>query len=1092
LALFSTNSTRKHVSDELWPYTCHLRNCENVQPLFGTFQAWKIHISSGHGSLPKWECILCNPVIVFIDKTSFTEHAKLQHYDELDGENINDFIETFEMLEGPSLEQCPICSIRAYVWSKRKLEEQDFDPLNATFIEHIGTCMHDFSLLALPARLDEDAPKERSSALGGVSNPDSRSSLNSLDFPHRDTDRPGFSKVTKAYVESLEPMPLSKHKVEDWQAAIVAVGLLDVPVVDKSLATDETTTPRRLHPEDYTVGWVCALPVELAAAQEMLDEEHDTPPSDAHDTNIYTCGRVGEHNVVIACLPEGQTGTHSAAAVTMQMKLAFTSTRFGLMVGIGGGVPSEEADIRLGDVVISKPHNAHGGVVQYDSGKATPSGFERTGSLNTPPTVLLNAVANLRAKHMGGRGRLAKYLSKLNRLPDFTREAAGPDALFNAAYDHKKGAATCKECDFSYVADREPRRQEFVVHYGTIASGNQVMRNAAERDRVSAELGGVLCFEMEAAGLMNSFPCLVIRGICDYADSHKNKRWQAYAAGTAAACAKEVLSVIPSAEVAYYIPFAKNKYFIGRQNDLHVLQQKLMVDQDCQSMSIVGPGGTGKTQVALQFVYSVKEMQPEYSIFWVPALSMESFEQAYTGIARALRIPYAAGGEENVKELVQQHLSTSRAGRWLLVVDNTDDAAIFFGTGQLRGIVDYLPKSELGVVVYTTRTQEVAEQTRGDVIELGAMDRQDAAAFLTRSLTRKNLLCNDATTTELLDELSCLPLAIAQAAAYLNKNGMSVAKYMQLLRSTEQDMVALMSREFRDNTRYKGTANAVATTWVVSFSQIRERDAAAADLLAVMSCIEWKAIPRSLLPMAQGGLQIEEAIGTLCGYSFLARRDDSETEGEGEEEEWYDMHRLVHLATRIWVQKRGGAAGVQEKAVRHVAGVFPSDDHANLAVWRAYLPHALHLLECGGGTTKERSELCLLVGRCLRVDGRIREAVRWLEESCLRREALDEDDPDRLLSQHVLAMAYQVGGQVKKAVELLEAVVKARETLAADHPDRLASQHELAIAYRADGQVKKAVELLEAVVKAQETLVADHPSRFSSQHALAGAYRGDG
>jgi nucleoside phosphorylase len=88
------------------------------------------------------------------------------------------------------------------------------------------------------------------------------------------------------------------------------------------------------------------------------------------------------------------------------------------------------------------------------------------------------------------------------------------------------------------------------VHYRTIASGNQVIKDAAVRDKLSAELGGVLCFEVEAAGLMNSFPCLVVRGICDYADSHKNKQWQAYAAGTAAAYAKEVLSVIPPAEVA--------------------------------------------------------------------------------------------------------------------------------------------------------------------------------------------------------------------------------------------------------------------------------------------------------------------------------------------------------------------------------------------------------------------------------------------------------------------------------------------------------------------------------------------------------------
>jgi nucleoside phosphorylase len=108
---------------------------------------------------------------------------------------------------------------------------------------------------------------------------------------------------------------------------------------------------------------MCALLVELAAAQEMLDEEYDTPPSDAYDTNIYTCGRVGEHNVVIACLPEGQTSTHSAATVAAYMKLAFTSTRFGLMVGIGGGLPSEEADIRLRDVVVSKLYKTHGGVV---------------------------------------------------------------------------------------------------------------------------------------------------------------------------------------------------------------------------------------------------------------------------------------------------------------------------------------------------------------------------------------------------------------------------------------------------------------------------------------------------------------------------------------------------------------------------------------------------------------------------------------------------------------------------------------------------------------------------------------------------------
>jgi nucleoside phosphorylase len=306
---------------------------------------------------------------------------------------------------------------------------------------------------------------------------------------------------------------------------------------------------RRLRREDYTVGWVCALPIELAAAAELLDEEHQDLPQDPSDTNIYTLGRMGEHNVVVACLPAGQTGNNSAAAVAVQMKSKFISLRFGLMVGIGGGVPSGEADVRLGDVVISQPYMQHRGVVQYDFGKTTPNGFVQTGFLDAPPTLLLNALAKLQANRYRGKSDISVYLSALCRLPEFACDNSGPDILFESTYNHVRGP-TCERCSKDRLLKRTTRgSQEVMVHYGTIASGNQVMRDGVNRDRISSGLGGVLCFEMEAAGLMNSFPCLVIRGICDYADSHKNKRWQAYAAATAASCAKEVLSVIPAAEV---------------------------------------------------------------------------------------------------------------------------------------------------------------------------------------------------------------------------------------------------------------------------------------------------------------------------------------------------------------------------------------------------------------------------------------------------------------------------------------------------------------------------------------------------------------
>jgi nucleoside phosphorylase len=238
--------------------------------------------------------------------------------------------------------------------------------------------------------------------------------------------------------------------------------------------------------------------------------------------------------------------------VATQLKATFKWIRFGLMVGIGGGVPSQKNEIRLGDVVISQPGQGHGGVIQYDFGKATPTGFQATGFLNAPPQILLAAVSKMRARHLGGRKQLNHYVSKAcekENLADFTRESAGPDDLFEASYNHIEGS-TCKQCSADHLLKLDPRvKDEIVVHYGTIASSNQVMRDGIQRDQVSKDFGGVLCFETEAAGLMMTFPCLIIRGICDYADSHKNKKWQPRAALVAAACAKELLSMIPPADV---------------------------------------------------------------------------------------------------------------------------------------------------------------------------------------------------------------------------------------------------------------------------------------------------------------------------------------------------------------------------------------------------------------------------------------------------------------------------------------------------------------------------------------------------------------
>jgi nucleoside phosphorylase len=311
--------------------------------------------------------------------------------------------------------------------------------------------------------------------------------------------------------------------------------------------------------EEYQVGWVCALPKEMTAARAMLDEEHAPFKSDtARDNNSYVLGRVSEHNVVIACLPAGVYGTNAAATVAINMLRTFAGLRFGLMVGIGGGIPNLEkgVDIRLGDVVVSQPDKIHGGVVQYDLGKNLGEGkFERQGFLRPPPSLLLTALSTLQSTHDLDGSQIPRFLAEvIKRRPNLAKSGYGfpgpeKDSLYCSHQEGPTGNRRCTRCQDGTI-QRESRDNQYpVVHYGVIASGNELIKNADERDRLGEELGA-MCVEMEAAGLMNEFPCIVIRGICDYADAHKNDVWQKYAATAAAAFAKELLSVIRPAEVS--------------------------------------------------------------------------------------------------------------------------------------------------------------------------------------------------------------------------------------------------------------------------------------------------------------------------------------------------------------------------------------------------------------------------------------------------------------------------------------------------------------------------------------------------------------
>lgn len=306
---------------------------------------------------------------------------------------------------------------------------------------------------------------------------------------------------------------------------------------------------RVLSHNDYTVAWICALPIELMAATILLDETHNPLPQSPIDCNTYTLGSLSGHNLVIACLPSGVPGTTSAASLVIHTRRTFPCIRFGLMVGVGGGVPDESHGIRLGDVVVSTPTAGSGGVIQYDYGKTYRDGYlQRTGSLNKPDPILLSAVSHMRRDIMLQKTNIGNIVSDaLQKNLDVERSCSRPDNdwLFRSTYEHKSGAEDCSLCDKSQLVQRAPRASnEPHIHYGLVASGNQVMKDARMRDSIAKKLHA-LCFEMEAAGLMDQLQCLVIRGICDYCDSHKHKEWQGYASLVAAAYTKALLSTIP-------------------------------------------------------------------------------------------------------------------------------------------------------------------------------------------------------------------------------------------------------------------------------------------------------------------------------------------------------------------------------------------------------------------------------------------------------------------------------------------------------------------------------------------------------------------
>ncbi|KAL5047304.1 P-loop containing nucleoside triphosphate hydrolase protein [Aspergillus fruticulosus] len=431
-------------------------------------------------------------------------------------------------------------------------------------------------------------------------------------------------------------------------------------------------------------------------------------------------------------------------------------------------------------------------------------------------------------------------------------------------------------------------------------------------------------------------------------------------------------------------------------------------------VAITGLGGVGKTQIALEFAYRTQQLRPECSIFWIPATNFESLQRTYFHIAQQLQLTGLEEEGADAKKLVKDCLCDSSAGQWLLIFDNADDIDMWFGkpegTTEPCQLSDYVPWSRTGSVLFTTRFTKVASKlAMQNVIRVPELDEAGALELLSERLVDKSLLQDRDQAALLLKQLTYLPLAIVQAASYVNENCLStLLDYLSLLSAKEEEVIDLLSEEFEDDWRPHDTTNPVATTWLISFERVQRTNCLATDILSFMACIEPTEIPESLLPLPQG-------------ESRKALVDPS-----GRPTKSFDLHRLVHLVTRNWLRRIGSLSEWTLATLTRLEEIFPNEDHINRDKWKTYLPHALGLLGRDEvQDIKKRYELLYKVSMCLLADGRLMEAVQYLEEHFKwNKTEYEEEHPSRLASQHALA------------VELPEQVVAVKErTVAEEHPN---------------------------------------------------------
>ena len=547
----------------------------------------------------------------------------------------------------------------------------------------------------------------------------------------------------------------------------------------------------------------------------------------------------------------------------------------------------------------------------------------------------------------------------------------------------------------------------------------------------------------------------------------------------------------------WIVPFKRNPRFTGRDLNLTQLVEKLFAKDYTNKIAITGLGGVGKTQVAIELLFQMREKDPDCLIIWIPAARMESLHRAYTNTAEQLCIAGWEDEKADVKRLVQKYLNKESRGQWLLVFDNADDINMWIakavsGLQPQQGpppLLDYLPQSKQGAILFTTRDRKTAVKlAQQNVFELPAMEEEVAVQLLEKCLLKKDLILNRRDTDALLSQLTYLPLAIVQAASYVNENGITLGEYLLLLAEREEEVIELLSEDFEDDGRYRDMKNPVAITWLISFEQILHLYPLAAEYLSIMACVEPNDIPQSLLAPGSSRKRHTDAIGTLEAYSFISKKSDGQTLG---------LHRLVQLAMRNWLRQEQKLAESTKKAISRLEELFPDNNHKNRNIWRIYLTHVRCVLESDLVKKDWNTRLKLIhrYAMCLYEDGRWNEAeVPFAQILELKANMLEPNDPDMLKSKANLASTYRHQGRWAEAEKMVIQILNARQrVLGPEHLDTLSSTGDLAWTYWNQGRWAEAETINKEMIETRRRILGgEHPDTLESMASLGSTHRKQG